>query len=144
VPLVDLEKTYKSAGVKLLVNDGVTLAEGLHVFGTDDSTAGDPRLESLHRRPRDATLLLTHSPQFLDVLAHGPGSLLAVSGHTHGGQVRLGRAVPFLPPGSGRFVNGWYDISAGRAYVSRGTGTSIAPVRFTCRPELPIFTLRHG
>jgi predicted MPP superfamily phosphohydrolase len=53
-------------------------------------------------------------------------------------------AVPFLPTGSGRFVAGWYDFRGGRAYVSRGTGTSIAPARFTCRPELPIYTLRQG
>jgi predicted MPP superfamily phosphohydrolase len=35
-------------------------------------------------------------------------------------------------------------VPLGRAYVSRGTGTSIAPARFACRPELPVFTLRRG
>ena len=70
---------------------------------------------------------------------------LNLAGHTHGGQVRFGAGlVPFVPPGSGRFVSGWYDTPAGRAYVSRGTGTSILPVRFTCRPELPVFRLRQG
>ena len=62
-----------------------------------------------------------------------------------GGQVRLGQhAVPFTPPGSGRFVAGWYSVPYGSAYVSRGTGTSVVPARFTCRPELPIFRLRQG
>jgi predicted MPP superfamily phosphohydrolase len=52
--------------------------------------------------------------------------------------------VPFRPPGSGRFVSGWYDVPIGRAYVSRGTGLSVVPARFGCRPELPVFTLRQG
>lgn len=90
--------------------------------------------------------LLTHSPGFLDSIPRQPAPFaLTVAGHTHGGQIRLGPGlVPFVPPGSGRFVAGWYDLPIGRVYVSRGTGTSIVPARFTCRPELPIYRLRQG
>jgi predicted MPP superfamily phosphohydrolase len=83
----------------------------------------------------DVRLLLTHSPELLDKApVRDAGVALALAGHTHGGQVRLGSsAVPFVPQGSGRFVAGWYDLAGCRAYVSRGTGTSIVPARFTCR-----------
>lgn len=137
-----LAETYASTGVRLLVNETLAL-EGLQVVATDDSTAGRVRLSHLNPDRARPRLLLTHSPELLDRLPaeFGPAAL-SLAGHTHGGQVRLGsKVVPFLPGGSGRFVAGWYETSVGRAYVSRGTGTSIAPVRFTCRPELPIFRL---
>jgi predicted MPP superfamily phosphohydrolase len=129
-----------------LVNDHLTFPDGVQVLATDDATGGEPRLSALTTRRGDARLLLTHSPALLDGIDSALGRLsLALSGHTHGGQLRFTSAVvPFVPDGSGRFVGGWYDVPTGRAYVSRGTGTSIAPARFTCRPELPIFTLRQG
>jgi predicted MPP superfamily phosphohydrolase len=71
-------------------------------------------------------------------------SSLCLAGHTHGGQIRAGSLAPFVPPGSGRFVAGWYETEMGPLYVSRGTGTSIVPARFCCRPELPVFELVRG
>lgn len=138
----DLTKTYTSTGVRLLVNETVAL-EGLQIVATDDSTAGRVRLNHLNPDRGRPLLLLTHSPELLDRLPAELGPVaLSIAGHTHGGQVRMGSSVvPFVPGGSGRFVSGWYETPVGPAYVSRGTGTSIAPVRFTCRPELPIFRL---
>ena len=94
----------------------------------------------------DATLFLTHSPKLFDRIPAGAGDFaLSLAGHTHGGQIRLSsHFIPFLPRGSGRFAAGFYDLPHGRAYVSRGTGTSIVPARFSCRPELPIFRLRRA
>lgn len=146
VPLDELRKLYGEHGVQLLVNEQAVI-EGVAVCATDDATGG--RVDFRGIRPDskgDAKVLLTHSPVILDEMpADIPAFDLALAGHTHGGQVRLGpAAVPFVPRGSGRFVAGWYETAAGRAYVSRGTGTSIAPVRFTCRPEFPIFRLTQG
>lgn len=140
-----LAKAYTDTGVQLLVNESVTSA-GIRVHATDDSTAGQARIDSFRDGRGEVDLLLTHSPALFDRFPKDfPGFSLALAGHTHGGQVRLGPAlVPRLPPGSGRFVAGWYEAAQSRAYVSRGTGTSILPVRFTCRPELPIFRLRRA
>jgi len=92
----------------------------------------------------EANLFLTHSPGLLDLIPATAGRFdLALAGHTHGGQCRIGPFAPYRPPCSGRFLSGWYEIPAGRAYVSRGTGTSVFPIRIACRPELPIFTLRR-
>lgn len=141
----DLINAYSSTGARLLVNEAVTL-EGLQIVATDDSTAGQVRLNHLGPDRGKPRLLLTHSPELFDRLPNALGPIaLGVAGHTHGGQVRFGSSVvPFVPGGSGRFVAGWYETPVGPAYVSRGTGTSIAPVRFTCRPELPIFRLRRA
>jgi uncharacterized protein len=146
IPLSTLENAYKAVGIKLLVNEEVVHPEGIRVFATDDSTGGGPRIRDLGDSKDPPTLFVTHSPEFLDRKIFDEHTFaFALCGHTHGGQVRLGpRAIPFMPAGCGRFVSGWYDTPAGRAYVSRGIGTSILPARFTCRPELPIFRLRQA
>ncbi|HEU4583294.1 MAG TPA: metallophosphoesterase [Polyangiaceae bacterium] len=143
----DLRRAYARGGARLLVNESQLLSDGVQLCATDDDTAGTAQLEDAIRPgTADAKLLLTHSPGFLDAVPRQEAPFaLTIAGHTHGGQIRLGPdLVPFVPPGSGRFVAGWYDLAVGRVYVSRGTGTSILPARFTCRPELPIFRLRQG
>jgi predicted MPP superfamily phosphohydrolase len=146
VPVLELAKSYSRLGAKLLVNEAALVSDGVRVYATDDSTSGSPKVTPLYDNIKAPTLLVTHSPAFLDSAAFRPGAFsLALSGHTHGGQMRLGpKGVPFRPWGCGRFVGGWYDTPGGRAYVSRGTGMSILPARFTCRPELPIIRLRRA
>jgi hypothetical protein len=141
VPMELLRRTYAGFGAELLVDEARRL-DGVTLLATDDDLAGSPRLDALTAAASAETprILLTHSPQLLDVAARRiPAVDLALAGHTHGGQARLGSLAPFCPPGSGRFVAGWYDTPVGPAYVSRGLGTSVAPVRFLCRPELPVF-----
>ena len=147
IPPDVLAKTYGAVGATLVVNDAITIDSALGIVATDDSLSGQVRLnDALARRPSSpVSLFLTHCPELFDRMPPSAGRFdLSLAGHTHGGQARLGPFAPFLPPGSGRFVSGWYDTPCGRAYVSRGTGTSIAPARFACRPELPIFTLRRA
>ncbi len=140
-----LSREYEKLGARLLVDEAAVVA-GVAVLGTDDGYAGAPRwdrsLASLGAvvgtgAPR---VLVSHSPAMFERLpVELPAFDLCLSGHTHGGQLRLGSFAPFLPPGSGRFVKGSYDTPAGRLYVSRGTGTSVIAARFACRPELPLF-----
>ena len=88
-------------------------------------------------------LLLAHSPDVLPRLgSHRHGLLLA--GHTHGGQLRLPGIGPIgtvsaLPR---RYAMGAYVYDGVQTYVSRGVGTSGAPVRFNCPPEVTLITLR--
>jgi hypothetical protein len=120
-----------------------------------DDLTGAPDLRAALRGAEDARvrILLAHSPAFRDtVAAHGQragarepvdvGAItLMLSGHTHGGQVALGGWAPLVPPGSGRYVRGWFgDAGAPPLYVSRGIGTSVLPIRFGSRPELAVFT----
>jgi uncharacterized protein len=140
VPLDELERSYRDAGVTLLANEPLT-ADGVTIVGIDDACSGHADALGTFARAGSGTprIALTHAPTILDTL---PARCdLALAGHTHGGQIcALGQSV-WLPPGSGRFVHGRYDTSAGIAYVSRGIGTSTIGARFTCRPELPFFRL---
>lgn len=143
VPLDRLNRTYSDGGAELLVNRSIVLDGAVAISATDDSTAGAPRLDETlaARRAAPSQLFLTHSPSLLDRVPRAARFDLALSGHTHGGQARIWNYAPILPPGSGRFVAGWYDVPSGRAYVSRGIGTSVVPARVMCRPELPLFRL---
>jgi uncharacterized protein len=145
-----LGEHYRRFGARLLVNEAADIS-GVAIAATDDGYAGAPRwdrtLESIRGVARAGAprILISHSPALLDAPAPGqPHFELALAGHTHGGQLRVGSFAPFVPPGSGRFLSGFYDTRLGRAYVSRGTGTSVVRARFACRPELPIFQLTRA
>ena len=132
---------YDAHGVRLLVNEARALRPGVWLAGVDDPE-GDPDVETpLRSIPEGAyAVFLFHSPALFDAVAgRAP---LALAGHTHGGQVRPPFVRPFwLPKGSGRYLEGWYEDRGSRLYVSRGIGTSVLPVRFLCRPELAIVTV---
>ena len=141
VPRQTLADLYTRSGATLLVDRWHRYDAGLSVYASDDSTGGTP--SGLREGPgTDVELLLTHSPAFVDQVAPRPDRFdLCLAGHTHGGQITAAGLAPWVPPGSGRFVAGWYETDLGPLYVSRGTGTSVVPARFVCRPELPIFRL---
>jgi predicted MPP superfamily phosphohydrolase len=89
-------------------------------------------------------ILLAHSPDVIRDVAR-LGVDLMLSGHTHGGQVRfpfIGATV--VPSRYGpRYSAGEYRVEGTTLYVSRGLGTVRLPIRFLCRPELAILTLRR-
>ena len=68
----------------------------------------------------------------------GPAVSLMLSGHTHGGQIAPAGLPIVTPPGSGRYVTGWYVEGGPPMYVSRGIGTSTLPIRLGASPELVI------
>jgi len=147
IPIERLSRTYADVGVTLLENEAMLVDSAIGIVATDDSLTQHANVtQALSQRPNaPVSLFLTHCPELFDRVPASAGRFdLSLAGHTHGGQARLGSLAPFTPPGSGRFVSGWYDVSLGRAYVSRGTGMSVIPGRFGCRPELPVFTLRRG
>jgi uncharacterized protein len=141
-----LAQLYARSGATLLVDAWEPWQPGdagLAVYASDDSTGGNPR--PLQPGPgAPVELLLTHSPAFVDQVTPARRFDLCLAGHTHGGQITAAGLAPVLPPGSGRFVAGWYETQLGPLYVSRGTGTSVVPARLCCRPELPVIRLRRA
>ena len=92
-------------------------------------------------RDKEAMIVLAHEPDILPTVArYGPELML--SGHTHGGQVR----VPFLPPAflpdyGRRYLAGWFRYGSTQLYVNRGIGTIGVPLRLNCPPEITVLTL---
>ena len=143
-----VRRCIREGGVEELINGVRTLRRGeaaLHVAGIDDVMEGNSRLDLvLEGLPEDgAAILLAHEPDFADVSAATRRFDLQLSGHSHGGQV----AVPFLrrlvlPPFSQRYTSGLYDVRGMLQYTNRGLGFVHARLRFLCRPEITVFTLR--
>jgi len=144
-----LRRFFSEAGVALLVNEGGRIGKGedtLSLIGVDDPFSGyanlTESLRGMHRTP--FAILLTHSPEIF-VKADLAKFDLVLAGHTHGGQVRLpGVGALWLPRGSEGFESGWFYGQFAQMYVTRGVGTSILPVRFLCRPEIALITLKRG
>lgn len=143
----NLRRHFAGVGVKLLINERADLeinGRALSLFGLDYPSSTD-HLHQLQKEvdPQRFNLLLSHVPAFSHEQLNEHIDLI-LSGHTHGGQVRLPLLPPFyLPRYSGRFVSGFYQVSQHRIplYVSRGVGTSVLPLRFLCRPEIGLFEL---
>ncbi|HEX8431752.1 MAG TPA: metallophosphoesterase [Longimicrobium sp.] len=114
----------------------------LCVAGVDDLAEGSPTLRRLPPpEERDFTLLLAHEPAQAERARRGFDAVdLIVSGHTHGGQVRL----PWVGALASR--DALYDQGLRRrpwtqVYTSRGVGTVHLPIRFRCRPEVAVLQL---
>ena len=91
----------------------------------------------------DFAILLTHSPDFIEELK-GNMIDLTLAGHTHGGQVTFfGLWAPILPSRYGeKYRYGLKKKGKMYHYTSSGVGTITPPVRFFCRPEIVLITLR--
>ncbi|SKA30267.1 hypothetical protein SAMN02745126_04923 [Enhydrobacter aerosaccus] len=137
-------------GFEVLVNRSVTLERGgerLTVTGLDDvhNFYTDAALAAL-REPGEAfRIALVHSAEMADHAADA-GYALYLSGHTHGGQVCLPGGRPLvtqLTRCRHAAVGLWRE---GRmiGYTSRGLGVSDPPVRFNCRGEVALITLRRA
>ncbi|NLS79233.1 MAG: metallophosphoesterase [Chloroflexi bacterium] len=100
---------------------------------------------ALEGAPEDAvTILLAHSPDIISEVS-GMKVDLALSGHTHGGQVRLPILGPlYINTTLGRRYNqGLFRFADSWLYVNRGVGTRGLPIRFLCPPELTIISLEQ-
>jgi len=136
-PFADYEEAFGATGGEWLVDRSVVIAEhDLEIVGM--------ALIGIHAlKPAQASrrLLLLHYPAMADSLG-GPRFDLILSGHSHGGQVRL----PFygalaLPWGVGPYDLGYFESKGGPLYVNPGIGTYSFPYRFNCRPEVTLVTM---
>lgn len=145
-PLRWLRTMMDRWGACLLVNDSRTVtthAGRVRIVGLDDMCSGWPDFEAAFKAaagPSDLTVLLSHAPLAAVVLPEGHGVDLVLSGHTHGGQVR----IPFLwrgplPCCHGGFSDGLYELGALRLHVTRGFGgVGIVPLRFNCPAQVAL------
>jgi len=116
----------------------------LNLAGVDYQRLGSRYLKGARNLivPAATNLLLSHNPDVFDVAAR-QGYDLTISGHTHGGQVRveiLGadlNVARFYTP----YVDGLYQRGAASIFVSRGLGTIGIPARLGAPPEVTLLRL---
>ena len=152
----EIEPRLIAAGARVLRNEAEDIGRGgerIRLAGIDDPsfirTGGTAEeraaaeLEQLGDGGGTFTVLLAHRPELVEVYAeYGAG--LVLSGHAHGGQVRLPLLGGLYAPGQGllpEYDSGLYSLGETQMVVSRGLGNSVAPLRVNNRPELVIVTL---
>jgi uncharacterized protein len=133
---------------RLLINEHIRLDNGLVIAGVDDFWVGRARLQkTLSGVPAGATtILLSHNPDINHKIPRESPVKVVLSGHTHGGQVRMpfsDRA--FWVPCNKKYRNqcGLIRENDGRwTFITKGIGTFLLPVRWNCPPDIGILTLR--
>jgi len=137
-------------GIPVLMNEGVQIGVGrehLYLAGLDDGWDGQPDLESALSSWSEGmpTIMLLHEPDFWDLYKSDPRINIQLSGHSHGGQVRIpGYGAPILPEYGRKYDHGLYEFNERYLYVNRGIGVVPPPVRLNCRPEITEITLTRG
>lgn len=133
-----------------LRNQNIALPETkgrVWIAGVDDPFSGREDLDAaLTGVPEDAVcILLSHTPDLIEpVTAAGVDLMLA--GHTHGGQIVLPFIGPPVVPSKygAKYAWGLFDCRGTRMAVTRGVGMISPRIRFNCRPEVVLLTLRRG
>lgn len=138
----------RDAGIKVLINEGFRFtARGASVWlcGVDDYQVGKTDLRAALRGsfPDEMKLLLAHNPKILYRAARASIDLM-LSGHTHGGQVKLRDDEKRILPRRRKFASGLYRRKETQIYITRGIGTVVLPVRYGCPPEISLIELRQG
>jgi uncharacterized protein len=137
----------RRASIRVLMNEGVRLTVGagsIFLAGIDSVWAGqpDPRAAFSARKNEAVSLALVHEPDYVSELSKLAQVDLQLSGHTHGGQVRIPGFGPIvLPPLGHTYVEGLYRVGPSQVYTSRGIGMVGLPFRFNCPPEVTEITL---
>lgn len=139
------------AGFTLLENDSahVTIGDSsFAVAGVEDLYTGDPDPETAAQGidPGTFSILVSHNPDvFADRLGRTAGDWnLALAGHTHGGQVTLGRAAHVPSSHGARYRAGWSTENGTPILVTNGVGAVTLPIRVFAEPEIHLITLRSG
>lgn len=153
-----LEAGLRAAGVVVLRNEKIQLesaGEYITLIGVDDPSFetdylfGDSasvlnkHLGELASEEDSYRILLSHRPELFEVYVENDMNLV-LSGHAHGGQVRLPFVGGLAAPNQGLFPkydSGLYTEDDTNMIVSRGIGNSLIPMRFNNRPEVILIEL---
>ena len=144
---ITMVPAFEAMGIRMLLNENEVLERGnqrIHLAGIDD--AHFYQMDNIEKAAsgipqEEFSILISHTPEIYRHAAH-TGFDMLISGHTHGGQICLPGGLPLtldsnLPR---RFGAGSWNYQGMLGYTSRGTGSSVVPVRFNCPPEI---TLHH-
>jgi len=143
-------RALEKAGVKILANANTAIHlhnATLSLGGMDDIWSCQGNLSrTIHNMPEgDVRILLSHNAEVVELLSRFPEANfdLILSGHVHGGQVRLPMVNALLPLShhSTRFLHGHYKLNGFHVVATSGTGETGPKVRFRCPPEIVIIDI---
>jgi len=134
-----LNDIFKSSKLKLLKNETVYIEElNLNILGLGDLWANEAEVKKLEKFiNKDNLLVIAHTPDTIFKYKTNIADL-TISGHTHGGQIRIPFVYKLFIPSKYDFDQGLYNTSKGKVYVSSGIGISGLPFRLGIPPSIDI------
>lgn len=144
----------KSRGIIPLINSVEKIKIGgqyLFVAGLDDCYYGRADATAIMEQLKasDTVIFAAHSPAVLQQIQSAEGKShwfdLALFGHTHGGQIRIGSFFPLnklVEDVTSRYINGWLEESRASILVSNGVGYEYFPARLFATPQVHLITLK--
>ncbi|MEE1071175.1 MAG: metallophosphoesterase [Cellulosilyticum sp.] len=144
-------RMMKNAGFTLVKDENQTIVlengEQVAIIGIDDIVLSKPQFAKAFEKVNEQNfnLFISHAPDVVEYVKDYPIDL-QVSGHSHGGQVRLPFiGAPFTVPFGEKYVKGFYqpeEKEGMQLYVNSGIGTSKLPYRFLNLPEITVFMIK--
>jgi predicted MPP superfamily phosphohydrolase len=144
---VHVTEALRAGAINVLSNSAAPIERSSRRFwlaGLADVLARRADLDATLKgiSPEEPVVLLAHEPDFADHTVKYPVDL-QLSGHSHGGQIRLPLVGPVYLPRLGRkYPRGLRTIDRLSLYTNVGIGTLYVPVRWNCAPEITLITLR--
>ena len=141
---------FRSANLPLYINQGFTVANGkgsLYMACLDDGRIGEPDLASAMNNwdNRSPILLLVHEPDLADKYSRDSRISLQLSGHSHGGQVRMPGIGGLILPSMGmKYDYRLYRVNGMWLNTNPGLGVVHVPVRYNCPAEISEIILVRG
>lgn len=140
-------KHFRQEGINLLINEGFRFecrGGSFWLAGVDDHMVGRTDVPAALKGsyPDEMKLLLAHNPIIFRKAVRA-GIDLTLSGHTHGGQVKIRDTEKRILPRR-RLSSGLHRRKSSQIYITRGIGTVVLPVRYQCPPEISLLDLRSG
>jgi predicted MPP superfamily phosphohydrolase len=140
----ELESLLLKHDVTILTNTAVAIKlnndENVTLLGIDDISLKRDHLDAALAKCDDDKsfrILVSHNPLVKKQLRKKHGISLVLSGHTHGGQIRILGYGPYK-------LGGIEFVQNGLFVISNGYGTSTVPFRLGAKPETHVFTLKRG
>lgn len=138
-----------ASGFKLLKNSFDTIynesGEVIAIYGFDDVLLGSPKTDGLKDKAiKDIKykIVLLHEPDYVDKFLNDYEVSIVLSGHSHGGQVKLPKIRPlFLPEGSKTYYKNHYVVDDTDLYISNGVGNSIFDFRLFSKPSINLYRM---
>ncbi|RJX38827.1 metallophosphoesterase [Paenibacillus pinisoli] len=155
----ELEERLLALGIHIMKNahEDIPLGDGvIRLIGVDDPTynrQGDGDADKMNAHLAEAladadgsypfTVLLSHRTELFPVYAEN-GIDLSLTGHAHGGQIRIPFKGGVFSPGQGmwpEWTEGMHEIGDSAMIVNRGLGNSSFPLRLFNQPEIVVVEL---
>ncbi|WP_183163697.1 metallophosphoesterase [Alteribacter keqinensis] len=134
-PEASFTRILHQFNVTILKNSAVTFKDTWTLSGIDDMNRGIPEFETALKGSRGPVILLSHNPEAAWAVSGFDKVVCVVSGHTHGGQIRLG---PF-----GIAEKAGWTLKGGKpVFISSGYGTTQIPLRLGTKAECHVLRIK--